>query len=140
MPPDYLARLFQQRSQVRLIRFEEQSVPQSSKDDLSEKLWTNYTTRSDESTDIVLLKRGLLSKGESGAMRVSVAGILFCCENPEHFLPNAYIEAVRYRGKKSGFQLPDRRPKNSRSAESTDRTSNELSQEKPDGLSREDAA
>lgn len=111
MQPDYLARLFQQRSQVRLIRFEEQSVPQSSKDDLSEKLWTNYTTRSDESTDIVLLKRGLLSKGESGAVLASVAGILFCCENPEHFLPNAYIEAVRYRGKNqdSNYQIDAQR-------------------------------
>ena len=41
MLPEYLARLFQQRSQARLIRFEEQPVPQSSIDDLSEKLWGN---------------------------------------------------------------------------------------------------
>ena len=107
MPPDYLTRLSQQLSQVRLIRFEEQSVPQSSKGDLSEKLWANYITRSDESADIVLLKRGLLSKEESGAVQASVAGILFCCEEPERFLPNAYIEAVRYRGKKqdSNYQI-----------------------------------
>ncbi len=107
MPPDYLTRLSQQLSQVRLIRFEEQSVPQSSRDDLSEKLWANYITRSDESAGIVLLKRGLLSKEESGAVRASVAGILVCCEEPERFLPNAYIEAVRYRGKKrdSNYQI-----------------------------------
>ena len=100
MPPEYLARLFQQRSQARLIRFEEQPVPQSSIEDLSVQLWTNYTTRSDEPADIVLLKRGLLSKEESGIIRASVAGVLFCCEEPERFLPNAYIEAVHYRGKK----------------------------------------
>ena len=107
MPPDYLTRLSQQLSQVRLIRFEEQSVPQSSRGDLSEKLGANYITRSDESADIVLLKRGLLSKEESGAVQASVAGILFCCEEPERFLPNAYIEAVRYRGKKqdSNYQI-----------------------------------
>ena len=107
MPPDYLTRLSQQLSQARLIRFEEQSVPQSSRDDLSEKLWTNYTTQSNESADIVLLKRGLLSKEESGAVQASVAGILFCCEEPERFLPNTYIEAVRYRGKKqdSNYQI-----------------------------------
>ena len=99
MPPEYLARLFQQRSQARLIRFEEQPVPQSSIDDLSEELWSNYTTRSDESADIVLLKRSLLSKEESGGVRASIAGILLCCQNPERFLPNASIEAVRYRGK-----------------------------------------
>ena len=107
MPPEYLARLFQQRSQARLIRFEEQPVPLSSMDDLSQKLWGNYTTRSDEPTEVVLLKRGLLSKEESGDERASIAGILLCGENPERFLPNAYIEAVRYRGKKqdSNYQI-----------------------------------
>ena len=107
MPPEYLARLFQQRSQARLIRFEEQPVPQSSIDDLSEELWSNYTTRSDESADIVLLKRSLLSKEESGGVRASIAGILLCCHNPERFLPNASIEAVRYRGKEqdSNYQI-----------------------------------
>jgi predicted HTH transcriptional regulator len=98
MPPDYLARLFQQRSQARLIRFEEQPVPQSSMSDLSEKLWLKYTTRSDEPSEIVLLKRNLLSEEENGTVRASVSGILLCCEHPERFLPNAFIEAVRYRG------------------------------------------
>ena len=95
MPPEYLARLFQQRSQARLIRFEEQPVPQSSIDDLSEKLWGDYTTRSDEPADVVLLKRSLLSKEENGVVRASIAGVLLCCQNPERFLPNASIEAVR---------------------------------------------
>jgi predicted HTH transcriptional regulator len=98
MPPEYLARLFQQRSQARLIRFEEQTVPQSGISDLSEALWRRYTTRSDEPSEIVLLKRNLLSKEESGVVRASVAGVLFCCERPDRFLPNAFIEAVRYRG------------------------------------------
>ncbi|MDL1985385.1 MAG: transcriptional regulator, partial [Deltaproteobacteria bacterium] len=98
MKPDYLARLFQQRSQARLIRFEEQLVPQSSMNDLSEDFWRRFTTRSREPSEVVLLKRNLLSKEESGVVRASVAGILFCCEHPERFLPNAFIEAVRYRG------------------------------------------
>jgi predicted HTH transcriptional regulator len=98
MPPDYLARLFQQRSQARLIRFEEQPVPDTSISDLSEKLWRRYTTRSNEPDEIVLLKRNLLTKEENGSIRFSVAGILLCCEQPERFIPGAYIEAVRYRG------------------------------------------
>ncbi len=98
MPPDYLARLFQQRSQARLIRFEEQPVPQSNMDDLSKELWGKYTARYEEPSELVLLKRNLLSKEESGDVRASVAGVLFCCEHPERFLPNAFIEAVRYRG------------------------------------------
>ena len=98
MPPEYLARLFQQRSQARLIRFEEQPVPQSGISDLSEALWRRYTTRSDEVSEIILIKRSLLSKEENGAISASVAGVLLCCERPDRFLPSAYIEAVRYRG------------------------------------------
>lgn len=98
MPPDYLARLFQQRSQARLIRFEEQPVPESSMNDLSEDLWTKYAARYEEPSEIVLLKRNLLSKEESGDVRASVAGVLLCSERPERFLPNAFIEAVRYLG------------------------------------------
>lgn len=107
MQPDYLARLFQQRSQARLIRFEEQPVPQSSISDLSEGLWRKYTARSDELFEIVLMKRNLLSKEESGVARASVAGVLLCCERPERFLPNAFIQAVRYRGIKqdSNYQM-----------------------------------
>jgi len=107
MPPDYLARLFQQRSQARLIRFEEQPVPQSSMSDLSEDLWRKYTARSDEPPEVVLTKRNLLAKEEDGVVRASVAGVLLCCEHPERFLPNAFIEAVRYRGKKqdSNYQM-----------------------------------
>jgi len=98
MPPDYLARLFQQRSQARLIRFDEQPVPNSAMSDLSETLWRRFTTRSEEPSEIVLLKRNLLSREENGEIRCSVAGVLLCCEHPQKFLSNAYIEAVRYRG------------------------------------------
>ena len=98
MSPEYLARLFQQRSQARLFRFEEQPVPRSSMDDLRMELWERFTTRSNELAEVVLLKRSLLAKEESGVLVASVAGILFCCEHPERFLPNAFIEAVRYRG------------------------------------------
>ena len=111
MSPEYLARMFQQRSQARLIRFEEQPVPRSNTNDLSKELWEKYTTRSNEPVEVVLLKRSLLSKEESGAVVASVAGILFCSEHPEHFLPSAFIEAVRYRGTRqdSNYQIDAQR-------------------------------
>ena len=111
MSPEYLARMFQQRSQARLFRFEEQPVPGSSMKDLREEFWREYTTRSNESTDVVLLKRSLLAKEDRGALAASVAGILFCCEHPEHFLPSAFIEAVRYRGSRqdSNYQIDAQR-------------------------------
>ncbi|MBA7540865.1 hypothetical protein ES705_33168 [subsurface metagenome] len=72
----------QQRSQVRLIRFEEQPVPQSSVNDLFEKLWRRFTTRSEEDAEIVLLKRNLLAREENGTLCASVAGVLLCSERP----------------------------------------------------------
>ncbi|OGR04293.1 MAG: transcriptional regulator [Deltaproteobacteria bacterium RIFOXYA12_FULL_61_11] len=111
IPPDYLARLFQQRSQARLIRFEEQTVPGTSLGDLAENLWRRYTTRSTEPDEVVLLKRNLLSTEEGGPLRCSVAGVLLCSERPERFLTSAYIEAVRYRGirQDSNYQVDARK-------------------------------
>ncbi len=107
MSPEVLARLFQQRSQDRLIRFEEQSVPWSGIDNLRTELWSRYITRSNERPDVVLFKRSLLVEEENGNLAASVAGILLCCEHPERFLPNAFIEAVRYRGTRqdSNYQM-----------------------------------
>ncbi|EGV16206.1 hypothetical protein [Thiocapsa marina] len=44
MKPDVLARLFQQRSQARLIRFDEQTVPGTALNDLNPKLWNRFKT------------------------------------------------------------------------------------------------
>jgi predicted HTH transcriptional regulator len=96
--PDYLARLFQQRSQARLIRFEEQAVPETDIETLEEASWRRFTARSDEPAEVVLLKRNLLVRAENGRIHASVAGVLMCCTTPEDHLPGAFIEAVRYRG------------------------------------------
>jgi len=111
MPPEYLARLFQQRSQTRLIRFEEQPVPQSGISGLSDALWRRYTTRSDEASVIVLLKRNLLSKEENGAIRASVAGVLLCCERPDRFLPSGLYRSGPLSWNQARLELPDRRTK-----------------------------
>jgi predicted HTH transcriptional regulator len=107
MPPDILARLFQQRSQARLIRFEEQAVPFTSPADLDAELCFRFTTRSTEDTEVVLEKRNLLARDENGVMRASVAGVLLCSPSPERWLPGAFIEAVRYRGihQDSNYQM-----------------------------------
>lgn len=99
MPSEYLARLFQQRSQARLIRFEEQSVPDTRMADLDESLYTRFISQVTDPPDVALLKRGLLTRDDRGQTRVTVAGILMCARNPENYLPNAFIEAVSYRGR-----------------------------------------
>lgn len=99
MPPEFLARLFQQRSQSRLIRFDEQAVSSARISDLSEKLWKRFATvRSDDVRDVLLTKLGMAKQDDQGVLRPSVAGILMATENPRNWLPNAFIQAVAYQG------------------------------------------
>ena len=99
MSPDYLARLFQQRSQVRLIRFDEQTVSTATLDDLSDEIWDQFRTpRTGDNRDEVLTKLHLARRDENGSLRPTVAGILMASMDPTKWLPNAFIQAVAYRG------------------------------------------
>ena len=94
LSPDMLARLFQQRSQVRLIRFEEQAVPQTA---LRDAVHTEHLVYAEEPLDIQLQRLHLLTKVEDKAC-LSVAGVLFCTRRPNDWIRGAYIQAVAYRG------------------------------------------
>lgn len=99
MSPDYLARLFQQRSQARIIRFDEQIVPGASMDDLVPEQWQRFQTgRSRDARDDLLLKLGMARYDDVGVLRPTVAGILMATAEPRDWLPNAFIQAVAYRG------------------------------------------
>jgi ATP-dependent DNA helicase RecG len=99
MAPDYLARLFQQRSQARIIRFDEQPVPGARLNDLQEDLWTRFAgKRVRDSREILLGKLAMARKDADGEARPTVAGVLMASPNPRAWLPNAFIQAVAYRG------------------------------------------
>ncbi|NLG12910.1 MAG: transcriptional regulator [Lentisphaerae bacterium] len=99
MAPDVLARLFQQRSQARIIRFDEQSVTTAPRDCLDKALWEKFKTPlSPEDDEEFLLKLKLLTQDEDGKICPSVSGILMACRQPQDFLANAFIQAVVYRG------------------------------------------
>ena len=108
MTTELLARLIQQRSQTRLIRFDEQSVPGSTLSDLSPKLWEKFksplTNFSDED---FLLKLKLVTKDQENNIVPTVSGILMATEEPQKFINNAYIQAVSYRGleRNANYQL-----------------------------------
>ncbi|MCF8005354.1 MAG: putative DNA binding domain-containing protein [Chromatiaceae bacterium] len=108
MKPDVLARLFQQRSQVRLIRFDEQTVPGTSIADLNPKLWGRFkTVLSSKDDQAFLEKMKLISKDEAGATRITVSGLLMASDSPESFMSSAFIQAVCYRGQErnAAYQL-----------------------------------
>jgi ATP-dependent DNA helicase RecG len=98
MAPDILARVFQERSRSRWVRFEESAVPGSTLADLSEPLWRRFLGRSEEPSERILEKRGILVRDDQGFLRPSVAGLLATSASPEIFLPGAIIEAVCYQG------------------------------------------
>jgi ATP-dependent DNA helicase RecG len=99
MAPDYLARLFQQRSQARIIRFDEQAVPGVTLDDLSPELWQRFRSpRVTESREVLLDKLAMARPDADGVLRPTVAGVLMASRDPRRWLPNAFIQAVAYRG------------------------------------------
>jgi predicted HTH transcriptional regulator len=96
MAPDYLARLFQRRSQVRLIRFEEQPVPGVDVEALDPLLMNGFV-REGEGEPLAQLKRLHLVADDHGQMRPTVAGIPVCTRRPTQWMPAACIQAVAHR-------------------------------------------
>ena len=94
-----LARLFRERIQEQLVRFDEQIVPDATLDDLSREVWSRFrTARTGEDRNDVLAKLHLARRDESGSLRPTVAGVLMASADPRKWLPNAYVQAVAYRG------------------------------------------
>ena len=109
MSPEWVARLFQNRSQVHRISFNEQFVPNTNKATLKEALYERFITeRATERQQVedLLLKRRLLIK-EGQEYRASVAGVLMCNDNPDDYLYNSFIQAVFYNGeeKDANYQI-----------------------------------
>ncbi len=108
MPTEQLARLFQTRSQARIIAFDEQFVPNTHKETLREPLYQRFLTEGapEDEIDDLLLKRRLLVK-DGGQNRASVAGMLMCHEKPDDYLYNSFIQAVHYLSteKDANYQL-----------------------------------
>jgi predicted HTH transcriptional regulator len=107
LSPDLLTRLLQQRSQARIIRFDEQAVPETTLADFDQTLRERFVDKSGEGEEVILRKSKLLTKDDAGHDRASVAGILACSLQPEKWLPGAFIQAVRYRGTQqdSNYQM-----------------------------------
>ena len=99
MRPEFLARMFQQRSQTRLIRFDEQVISSAYVDDLDPVLLDRFrTVRSDQDLGRFLHKMAMTRKDEDETSKPTVAGVLLASKDPRRWLPNAFIQAVAYRG------------------------------------------
>jgi ATP-dependent DNA helicase RecG len=104
LQPEVLARLFQQRSQSRLIRFDETFVPNTSHADIDSSLKQRFL-RADIPEREQLYKLHLTAKDEYFSTSavgsdegLSLSGTLLLTPNPTQWLSNAYIQCVIYDG------------------------------------------
>lgn len=97
MSPELLARLFQQRSMVRLIRFDEQLVAQAEPQAIAPELKARFL-RGDLPEITQLKKLYLMGDDESGEFRLTVSGVLLLTTRPADYLSSAYIQCVAYSG------------------------------------------
>jgi predicted HTH transcriptional regulator len=95
--PDALARLFQQRSQARIIRFDEQEVPGCTLDDFDALLVRRFV-REAQGGHVAQLLRLHLLRDLDGEAVPTVAGVVLCTEDPARWLRNAEILAVAHAG------------------------------------------
>jgi len=108
MSPDRLARLFQQRSQARMIYFDEQAVTNAPSGCLEKNLWGKFiTSLSSDNDEEFLLKLKFLTKDQDGVIYPTVSGILMAYNQPQEYLSSAFIQAVAYRGneRNAAYQL-----------------------------------
>ena len=101
MPPEFLARLFQERSQSRLIRFDESVVPGTRPADVDERLRARFLPDAGTADDSYLQKLRIVAEDEDDVPRLTVAGVLMCTREPGKWLPHAQIQAVCYAGARS---------------------------------------
>ncbi len=82
-----------------MIRFDEQPVVPALVDALDPTLYERFRTprTRDEGLNF-LQKLGLVAQDDEGIFHPSVAGILMACREPREWMPNAFIQAVAYRG------------------------------------------
>ena len=96
MAPELLARLFQERSQSRVIRFDESPVPGTKPSDLDSALVARFLRAGTPMSDSWLQKLRIVAKDDHAIHRLTVAGVLLCTKSPQNWLPHAYIQAVSY--------------------------------------------
>jgi len=97
MKTEVLARLFQQRSQSRLIRFDEVAIPTTAVTDIEPSLKARFLKAHIPERE-QLRKLHLLATGDEGEDCLSVTGALLLTKEVTDFIPSAFVQCVAYRG------------------------------------------
>ena len=97
MSAELLARLFQQRSMARLIRFDEQLLPGSSREAIDPELKARFL-RGDLPETLQLKKLYLLREDENHQLCLTVTGALLLTRRPADLISSAIVQCVAYSG------------------------------------------
>lgn len=101
IPYEAVVRLIQERSQTRVIRFDESPVPGTSPAELEPGLMERFFPGTPNFAEISLDKLRLITRDPEGSYRMTVAGALLCTARPQSWLPQAEIAAVSYAGERT---------------------------------------
>ena len=109
MSPEVLARLFQERSQSRVIRFDESIVPGTAPSDLRYSLTQRFLreptvpvpANSPADFGVAMRKLRIVADDPDDVPRLTLAGTLLCTQDPQQWLPHAYVQAVSYAGERT---------------------------------------
>jgi len=99
MSPDLKLRMQMQRSQARIIRFDETLLHEARLTDLDKDLVERFRTdRSDTAREAFMRKLGIAGQDEEGGWHPTLSGILLCSKAPQEWHKGAFIQAVAYAG------------------------------------------
>jgi len=99
MDSDGIRRLLLARGQSDATDVDTQPVAGTGVNSLHPTHWRRYaSSRTDEPAEVQLGKLKFVKEDAAGALRATVGGLLLGAEDPRGWLPNAYIQAVRYAG------------------------------------------
>ncbi len=104
LSPERLARLFQERSQTRMIRFDESLMPGTRPEHLDYALTRRFLREDvpeEGVTEDAAHKLRLVGDDEAGVARLTLTGVLLCTREPQQWLPHAYVQAVSYAGERT---------------------------------------
>ncbi len=82
----------------RWLPFDRQAVTDAGLEDLSFELYNRFSNSLTEDSISLLSALHMIVDDKNGEMKPTVAGLLMAAQDPRSWLPNAFIQAVAYRG------------------------------------------
>ena len=94
-------RLTHARGQSDDVSTDTQVIRDTGVKSLHRRVWRGYvSSRVSDSPEVALTKLKFVKEDSSGDLLATVGGVLLASKAPQEWLPNAWIQAVRYRGQR----------------------------------------